>query len=207
MAIQNGRHFTGGAGAENLAQIELSIEETDRPTEETPQNEQPGMGQPVETSATLATGEDEAPQAAEPTAPAAAVQQPPATPVDGPHTEALATQQEQGAAAPDGNISPADRKLHEVYGDHIRADDGTHLDGGVPMDRMWQKYWRRMAQIAPIHYTVPKGVVGRRFLTILTHEFRTARVARTSNSEKPLVLAAVILPRTTGVWSAKDASG
>jgi len=69
---------------------------------------------------------------------------------------------------------------------------------------MWQKYWRRMAQIAPIHYTVPKGVVGRRFLTVLTHEFRTARVARTTNSEKPLVFAAVILPRTTGVWSAKD---
>jgi len=61
-----------------------------------------------------------------------------------------------------------------------------------------------MAQIAPSHYDVPKGTAGRRFLTILTHEFEQVRVGRTSNSEKPLVFVAVILPKTPTVRRAKD---
>jgi len=32
------------------------------------------------------------------------------------------------------HLTPADRLLHDVYGDHIRADDGTQLDSGVPDD-------------------------------------------------------------------------
>jgi len=39
---------------------------------------------------------------------------------------------------------------------------------------------------------------------ILTQEFRAVRVNRTTNSEKPLVVVLVVLPKTTGVWTAKD---
>eukprot|EP00957_Ditylum_brightwellii_P094239 7175280-Ditylum_brightwellii.AAC.1 len=34
--------------------------------------------------------------------------------------------------------SAADRQLHQVYGDMVQGDDGTHLDGGVPEDKKWQ---------------------------------------------------------------------
>ncbi len=90
----------------------------------------------------------------------------------------------QGAAGEEG-LTPTDKLLVAVYGDHIRADDGSLLDGGITTDRTWQSHWRRMTQVTPTHYSVPKGAVGRRFLTILTNEFRAVRVDRKANSEKP----------------------
>ncbi len=97
-----------------------------------------------------------------------------------------------------------DKLLVAVYRDHIRADDGSLLDGGIAMDRTWQSHWRRMTQITPTHYSVPKGAVGRQFLTILTNEFHAVRVDCKVNSEKPLVFVSVILPKTTGSRTAKD---
>jgi hypothetical protein len=93
--------------------------------------------------------------------------------------------------------------LDSVYGDHVHANDGTHMKGGFQDDGVWQQYWKRMVQITPRRYMVPKGKVGQRFLTILTNEFRSVRM-RLSNSEKPLVFVAVILEKAPGVKSAKD---
>jgi len=39
---------------------------------------------------------------------------------------------------------------------------------------------------------------------ILTNEFQVVRVDQTMNLEKPLVFIMVILPKTTGVFMAKD---
>jgi len=61
-----------------------------------------------------------------------------------------------------------------------------------------------MTQVMPSHYAMPKGVVGRQFLTILTNKFQAVRVDHTSNLEKTLVFVSVILPKTTGVQMAKD---
>jgi hypothetical protein len=65
--------------------------------------------------------------------------------------------------------TPADLLLDTVYGDHVHDNDGTHLNGGIANDAFWQCRWKRMAQLATTRYQVPKGKVGRRFLTILTH--------------------------------------
>jgi len=113
-------------------------------------------------------------------------------------------QPEPTAAVPAVNLTLAARKLDAIYGDHIHVYNGSLLNGGIPMDWMWQAYWQQMTQIPPIHYSVPKGVVGRHFLTILTHKFQAMQVAQTSNLEKPLVFAAIILPKTPGVRAAKD---
>jgi hypothetical protein len=99
--------------------------------------------------------------------------------------------------------TPADLLLDTVFGDHVHDNDGTHLDGGIANDAFWQCRWKRMAQLATTRYQVPKGKVGRRFLTILTHEFQGVRERRW-NSEHPLVFVAVILQTTPGVRRSKD---
>jgi len=109
----------------------------------------------------------------------------------------------QGAAGEEG-LTPTDKLLVAVYGDHIRTDDGSLLDGGIATDRTWQSHWWRMTHVTPTHYSVPKGAVGWRFLMILTNEFHAVRVDRKANLEKPLVFVSVILPKTTGIRTAKD---
>jgi hypothetical protein len=39
---------------------------------------------------------------------------------------------------PGATISEADLKLMKVYGDYIHQNDGTHLNGGVQDDSVWQ---------------------------------------------------------------------
>ncbi|KAI2506075.1 hypothetical protein MHU86_8396 [Fragilaria crotonensis] len=60
-----------------------------------------------------------------------------------------------------------------------------------------------MAQIATTRYQAPAGRVGRRFIAILTSEFRGVRERRW-NSERPLVFVATVLQTTQGVRRAKD---
>ena len=108
-----------------------------------------------------------------------------------------------GADLPSYNVTAADRLLDSAYGDHVHDNDGTHLQGGFSDDALWQRRWRRMAQIATTRYQAPAGRVGRRFLTVLTSEFRGVRERRW-NSERPLVFVATVLQTTPGVRRAKD---
>jgi len=39
------------------------------------------------------------------------------------------------------DLTPVDKLPDTVYGDHVRADDGSHQDGGVATDHTWQSYW------------------------------------------------------------------
>jgi hypothetical protein len=96
--------------------------------------------------------------------------------------------------------APVDHLLKAVYGDWPHHNDGCHLDGGVNGDVVWQRRWRRIADLSSTHYSVPKGKVGRRFINILVLEFRGVQ-ARTWNSERPLVLSAKTTP---GVKRARD---
>ena len=80
---------------------------------------------------------------------------------------------------------------------------GTHLDGGVTTDALWQRRWRRMVQLPTTRYQAPGGKVGRRFLTILVAKFRGVRELHW-NSERPLVFIATVSQTTQGVRRAKD---
>ena len=90
-----------------------------------------------------------------------------------------------------------------VYGDHNHLNDGTQLDGGIEGDRRWQQRWKRLAELSPAHYAVPKGRVGRRFVDLVTSEFHGART-RKWNSERPLTFISVVLQRTSGVRRSCD---
>jgi hypothetical protein len=137
---------------------------------------------------------DPAPQQEPPDAGQPADEDPPPT---------ISVTPDPGADLPGYETSRADRLLDTVYGDHPHANDGCHLDGSIPSDRSWQRRWKRIAQISPTHYDVPKGKVGRRFVATLAREFRGAR-ERSWNSERPLIFATVILQTKIGVRRAKD---
>jgi hypothetical protein len=115
----------------------------------------------------------------------------------------MASTMEVGADLPGHKSTPADFLLDSVYGDHVHPNDGRHLDGGYSDDPLWQSRWLRMVQLAPIRYAVPKGKVEKRFLVLLTPEFRGVRERRW-NSERPLVFAATILQTTPGVRRSQD---
>ena len=51
---------------------------------------------------------------------------------------------DQGADLPDYVQIPADGLLDVAFRDHIHDNDGTHLDGGIPLDAEWQALWRRL---------------------------------------------------------------
>ncbi len=52
-------------------------------------------------------------------------------------------------------------------------------------------------------YRVPSGRVGKRFIQLLTDEWRGVR-ERKWNAERPLIAAAVILQKKAGVRTAKE---
>ena len=56
---------------------------------------------------------------------------------------------------PGAILSDADRLMDKVYGDHVHQNDGTHLDGGITDDTVWQTYWRRLIVYTPKAYDVP----------------------------------------------------
>ena len=60
-----------------------------------------------------------------------------------------------------------------------------------------------MAMIAPRHYQVPSGRVGRRFVECLSREFHGVR-AGTWNLERPLVFVSTVLQRSPVVRKAHE---
>ena len=61
---------------------------------------------------------------------------------------------------PDQLLSEVDLKIQSVYGDVVRQNDGTHLDGGIRDDAKWQTYWRKIIGLPPQRYNAPNGRVG-----------------------------------------------
>jgi hypothetical protein len=110
---------------------------------------------------------------------------------------------DEGADLPGFVPAVADGLLDSVYGDHPHHNDGRHLDGGVSGDAQWQRRWRRIAELPTTPYSVPQGRVGRRFVATLAAEFQGVK-ARSWNSERPLVFAAVVLQTAPGVKRARD---
>ena len=62
-----------------------------------------------------------------------------------------------GADLPGYRIIEADCCLDGIYGDHVHANDGTHLDGGIKDDATWQRSWKRVVQTNPKNCLIPKG--------------------------------------------------
>ncbi|KAI2504762.1 hypothetical protein MHU86_9698 [Fragilaria crotonensis] len=184
--------------------VGMTPEPLDRTPAPTPDddNDDPSLPAPTDTETAADAGEDPIPacppvtEAAANRANATAREDPEAAP--GP-----AVTPDAGADLPGYFVTAADRLLDAAYGDHVHDNAGTHLHGDFSDDALWQRRWRKMAQIATTRYQAPAGRVGRRFIAILTSEFRGVRERRW-NSERPLVFVATVLQTTQGVRRAKD---
>lgn len=96
-------------------------------------------------------------------------------------------------------FTDADRMLLSVFGDTIHHNDGRHLHGSVPIaiDQMWQRRYASVVAGPQRLYYLPRGRVGKRFIKLLTAEWRGARERRW-NSEKPLCFPAMMLNKLPG---------
>jgi hypothetical protein len=104
---------------------------------------------------------------------------------------------------PDAIISDADRMMDKVYGDHVHQNPGTHLDGGIADDTMWQDYHRRLIVYPSQRYDAPSGSVGRRFVES-TATLLDGVQARKWNSERFLLFQMVVMQRTRDVSRSRD---
>ena len=100
-------------------------------------------------------------------------------------------------------LSEVDLKIQEVYGDYVRQNDGSHLNGGIRDDALWQARWKKIVSLPPQRYDVPNGKVGKLFIQALQSELHGI-VDRKCNSEKFIVFASVILQRSPLVKKARD---
>ena len=110
---------------------------------------------------------------------------------------------EDGADDAGYELSKADKLLNLVYGDHPHRNAGTHLNGDIAEDTLWQGRWKKLVQIHIPTYVVPSGKVGKRFVRTLAREFKGVR-ERQWNSERPLCFANAILQRVPTVTKYKD---
>jgi hypothetical protein len=99
---------------------------------------------------------------------------------------------------PGATILEADLKLMKVYGDYIHQNDGTHLDGGLQDDSVWQERWRRLIILPSQHYDAPSGSVGCHFVHILTEELEGI-CCQKWNLERFLVFQMVVLQHSKEV--------
>ena len=96
-----------------------------------------------------------------------------------------------------------DRLLDKVYGDHIHQNPGTHLDGGVADDFLWQSYWRQLVEYTPSFEDTPTGALGKRLVGYFAKHLEGI-MKQKWNGEKLIVFSQVIYQRSPGIKRAKD---
>jgi hypothetical protein len=104
---------------------------------------------------------------------------------------------------PNHQLTEADLQFEEVYGDHVHDNDGTHLDGGIADDALWQGYWWQLVEHLSHLFDIPNDTLGKRIIE-LTAEGMEGLQKRKWNSERLLVFNQVMLQRTQNVKRAKD---
>jgi hypothetical protein len=93
---------------------------------------------------------------------------------------------------PDYVTIDANRKLDEVYGDHVHQNSGRHLDGKVADGSMWQNYWERIVVYPSKTYTIPTGAIDKWFIRELV-QLLDNTIEQKCNSDKFIVFQMVIL--------------
>ncbi len=90
-------------------------------------------------------------------------------------------------------LTAADRRLLGIFGNTIHLNDGTHLDGGIGVnkDARWQRLYNRVSSCSLPLYDLPNGRWAQRFLTTLT-DLWVGVIQRRWNLEQLLVFQAVI---------------
>ena len=63
--------------------------------------------------------------------------------------------------------SEADRRLFQVYGNHINNNNSCHMDRRIVGDNVWQVRWRLIVSKPGSRYLAPQGAGGWQFVKCL----------------------------------------
>ena len=111
--------------------------------------------------------------------------------------------QEENAELPNFTPKSAHILLRGVYGGYPHHNDGSHMDGGITDNAIWQRCWRRLAAQLDSWYSTPSGAVGHRFTAILAAKCRGV-LRRNLNFERPCVFAHTVLIKMIGVRRTRE---
>ena len=98
-----------------------------------------------------------------------------------------------------------DIKLSELCdGEHIYDNDGTHLDGDTPDDKIWQDRYKLII-VYPLNlHDLPTGPVGRSFIKTLSDELNGV-IERKWNFERPLCFTSSVLQKSPDIKGTPNA--
>ena len=83
--------------------------------------------------------------------------------------------------------------LAEVFhSEYLRNNDGTHLDGKIVDNKVWQERYRSIITYPLSQYDLPNGKIGKSFLHLLAMEIDGVR-ERKLNMEKVVCFMSMIL--------------
>jgi hypothetical protein len=106
---------------------------------------------------------------------------------------------------PGAVISAANKKLDEVYGDHVHDNPGSHLNGNISsaLDLIWQGYFRGLISHNQSLYETPRGKLGKDIANEYSNLLEDVMKGK-CNMEKFLVFPMVLLQRRHGVTKRAD---
>jgi hypothetical protein len=104
---------------------------------------------------------------------------------------------------PGYTMMDVDRKMKNVYGDRVHQNPGTHLNGDIADNAIWQERWQQLVSFPSHAYDVPSGAVGKRFVEKVGEELKGI-VTHKWNSKQFLVFQVVILQRNRNVKRSRD---
>ena len=70
------------------------------------------------------------------------------------------------------------RRLVQLYGNHVRRSDGRHMDGGIVDDNFCHVQWQLLVSQPGSRYRYPQGDFFRRFVKCLAEKFYRERERR-----------------------------
>ena len=94
-------------------------------------------------------------------------------------------------------ISFVDMKMKEAFGETLKNNSGSPLDGRV------EKIWERSALLRGRVYRLPGGAVGREFTSILASEYDLLAEG-SQKSEKPSMFGKLILQKDKHIKKSAD---
>jgi hypothetical protein len=90
---------------------------------------------------------------------------------EGQEEDTLHEDQEEGDT-PGSPTSDADRMINEVSRDHLHQNPGTHLNGGIADNALWQERWQQLVSFPSQAYDVPSGAIGKWFVKKVSDELK-----------------------------------
>ena len=114
----------------------------------------------------------------------------------------LADREGERGDMPGYTPTPEYLRLQEVYGDWFHANSGTHLDGRIGDDKMWQGWWHDLAFMPSQRYDAPSGEFGQRFVVALVGDLQGVQ-ERLCNLEWCIVFQTVILQLVQNVTASQ----